>query len=166
MLAKSPRVTLYTGGSDGFVASTAAPIASEWNEPVLGRDFHPQSTSAFHGARNHQLRIYSWQSLPLLMSVDSSLGEAAEKTRRISENATTRLVRAPSRMLYAGLEAPLFHGAPHLKTFHVAEHGRKPVHSDRNQFPRPAAIRTRRIQARRMRDRFRHDNDGMVFTWL
>jgi hypothetical protein len=51
MLAKSPKVTLYTGGSDGFVASTAAPIASEWNEPVLGRDFHPQWTSAFHGAR-------------------------------------------------------------------------------------------------------------------
>jgi hypothetical protein len=42
MLAKSPTVTLYTGGSDGFVASTAAPIASEWNKPVLGRDFHPQ----------------------------------------------------------------------------------------------------------------------------
>jgi hypothetical protein len=42
-------VTLYTGGSDGFVASTAAPIATEWNEPVLGRDSHPQWTSAFHG---------------------------------------------------------------------------------------------------------------------
>jgi|HubBroStandDraft_4_1064222.scaffolds.fasta_scaffold231277_2 hypothetical protein len=39
----------------------------EWNEPVLGRDFHPQWTSTFHGARNHQLRIYSWQSLPLWM---------------------------------------------------------------------------------------------------
>ena len=26
-------VTLYTGGSDGFVSSTAAPIASEWSEP-------------------------------------------------------------------------------------------------------------------------------------
>ena len=51
MLARSPKVTLYTGGSDGFVAFTAAPIATEWNEPVLGRDFHPQWTSAFHGAR-------------------------------------------------------------------------------------------------------------------
>ena len=45
-------VTLYTGGSDGFVTSTAAPIATEWNEPVLGRDFHPQRTSAFHGAQH------------------------------------------------------------------------------------------------------------------
>src|SRR5206468_11405478 len=26
-------VTLYTGGSDGFVAFTAAPIASGWSEP-------------------------------------------------------------------------------------------------------------------------------------
>ena len=26
-------VTLYTGGSDGFVSSTAAPIASGWSEP-------------------------------------------------------------------------------------------------------------------------------------
>jgi len=44
------KVALYTGGSDGFVTSTAAPVATEWNEPVLGRDFHPRSTSAFHGA--------------------------------------------------------------------------------------------------------------------
>jgi len=57
MLARSPRVTLYTGGSDGFVASTAAPIATEWNEPVLGRDFHPQWTSAFHGARRSSVRF-------------------------------------------------------------------------------------------------------------
>ena len=33
MLAKSPNATLYTGGSDGFVSSTAAPIASGWSEP-------------------------------------------------------------------------------------------------------------------------------------
>jgi len=32
-------VTLYTGGSDGFVSSTAAPIASGWSEPSSrGRD--------------------------------------------------------------------------------------------------------------------------------
>ena len=49
-------VTLYTGGSDGFVTSTAAPIATEWNEPVLGRDFHPQRTSAFHGAQHSSTR--------------------------------------------------------------------------------------------------------------
>jgi hypothetical protein len=33
--------TLYTGGCDGFVTSTAAPIASEWNEPAPGQDFKP-----------------------------------------------------------------------------------------------------------------------------
>ena len=33
--ARSPSrlATLYTGGSDGFVSSTAAPIASGWSEP-------------------------------------------------------------------------------------------------------------------------------------
>ena len=47
MLAKSPNATLYTGGSDGFVSSAAAPVTSGWSEPVPGRDFHPQWTSAF-----------------------------------------------------------------------------------------------------------------------
>ncbi len=56
--------TLYTGGSDGFVASTAAPIATGWNEPVPGRDFHPQWTSAFHGARGVEKRR-SGSSLPV-----------------------------------------------------------------------------------------------------
>ena len=44
------QATLYTGGSNGFVTSAAAPIATEWSEPVLGRDFHPQLISACHGA--------------------------------------------------------------------------------------------------------------------
>jgi hypothetical protein len=38
-LAKSPYATLYTGGSDGFVAFTAAPIATGWSDPVPGRAF-------------------------------------------------------------------------------------------------------------------------------
>src|ERR1039457_3710402 len=40
-LAKSPYATLYTGGSDGFVTSTAAPIATGWSDPVPGRVFLP-----------------------------------------------------------------------------------------------------------------------------
>lgn len=40
-LAESPYATLYTGGSGGFVASTAAPIATGWSDPVPGRVFHP-----------------------------------------------------------------------------------------------------------------------------
>ena len=42
--------TLYTRGSDDFVSSVAALIATGWSEPVPGRDFHPLRTSAFHGA--------------------------------------------------------------------------------------------------------------------
>ena len=32
---------LYTGGSDGFVTSTAAPIVTGWSDPVPGRVFPP-----------------------------------------------------------------------------------------------------------------------------
>src|ERR1700758_5349798 len=39
--------TLYPGGSGGFVASTAAPIATGWSDPVPGRVFLPLWTSAF-----------------------------------------------------------------------------------------------------------------------
>jgi hypothetical protein len=49
-LTKSPYATLYTGGSDGFVASTAAPIATGWSDPVPGRVYLPLWSSAFHGA--------------------------------------------------------------------------------------------------------------------
>lgn len=42
--------TLYTEGSGGFVASTAASIAAGWSDPVPGWDLHPLLTSAFHGA--------------------------------------------------------------------------------------------------------------------
>src|ERR1019366_5520179 len=40
-LTKSPYATLYTGGSGGFVTSTAAPIATGWSDPVPGRVFRP-----------------------------------------------------------------------------------------------------------------------------
>ena len=46
-LAKSPIATLYTEGFSSFVASTTAPIATGWSEPVPGRDLHPLLTSAF-----------------------------------------------------------------------------------------------------------------------
>jgi hypothetical protein len=39
--------TLYTRGSDDFVSSVAALIATGWSEPAPGRDFHPLRTSAF-----------------------------------------------------------------------------------------------------------------------
>ena len=41
--------------SDSFVASAAASIATGWSEPVPGRELHPLKSSAFHGARFHQL---------------------------------------------------------------------------------------------------------------
>jgi len=47
MLAKSPKATLYIRGFDGFVTSTAAPIASGWSDQLPG------------GIRTH------WESPPL-----------------------------------------------------------------------------------------------------
>jgi hypothetical protein len=42
--------TLYTEGSNDFVASAVASIATGWNEPVPGRVCLPLWVSAFHGA--------------------------------------------------------------------------------------------------------------------
>ena len=50
--ARSPsrHATLYIESSDSFVASTAAPIATGWSDPVPGGSSLPLWTSAFHGA--------------------------------------------------------------------------------------------------------------------
>jgi hypothetical protein len=32
---------MFLEGFDGFVASTAAPIATGWSDPVAGRELHP-----------------------------------------------------------------------------------------------------------------------------
>ena len=47
LLAESPKATLSIEGFDGFVTSTAAPIATGWSEPVAGWDLHPLKTNAF-----------------------------------------------------------------------------------------------------------------------
>jgi hypothetical protein len=36
MLAESPKATLRTEGFDGFVTSTAAPIATGWSDQLPG----------------------------------------------------------------------------------------------------------------------------------
>jgi hypothetical protein len=46
-MARPPMATLYTGGSDGFVSSTTAPIATGRSDPAAGWDLHPLETAAF-----------------------------------------------------------------------------------------------------------------------
>ena len=40
-LAASPKRHICLEGSDGFVTSTAAPIATGWSDPVAGWELHP-----------------------------------------------------------------------------------------------------------------------------
>jgi hypothetical protein len=51
-LAASPKRRICLEGSDGFVTSTAAPIATGWSDPVAGWELHPLKTNTFtvHGA--------------------------------------------------------------------------------------------------------------------
>ena len=41
LLAAWPEPRVYLEGSDGFVTSTAAPIATGWSDPVAGWELHP-----------------------------------------------------------------------------------------------------------------------------
>jgi hypothetical protein len=45
--SRDRRAVLCIEGFDGFVASTAAPIATGWSEPVAGRELHPLKIRAF-----------------------------------------------------------------------------------------------------------------------
>jgi hypothetical protein len=45
--------TLYTRGFSSFVASTTAPMATGWSEPVPGRDCPRCGPAPFHGAREN-----------------------------------------------------------------------------------------------------------------
>ncbi len=47
LLAASPRATHCLEGSDGFVTSTAAPIATGWSDPVARWELHPLKTNTF-----------------------------------------------------------------------------------------------------------------------
>ena len=44
-LAESPKRPVCLEGSDGFVTSTAAPIATGWSDPVAGWELHPLKTN-------------------------------------------------------------------------------------------------------------------------
>ena len=83
--------TLYTRGFSSFVASTTAPIATGWSEPVPGRDFPRCGPAPFHGAR----RVEVWRGcldaaypLPTLSSVGASLAPSCSVSTPRSSNRT------------------------------------------------------------------------------
>ncbi len=47
LLAASPKRRICLEGSDGFVTSTAAPIATGGSDPVAGWELHPRKTNTF-----------------------------------------------------------------------------------------------------------------------
>ena len=53
--------TLCIEGFGGFVASTAAPIATGWSDQVAGRDLHPLKIRPFHGARENTHYSILWR---------------------------------------------------------------------------------------------------------
>ena len=58
-------MTLYTGGSDGFVSSTAAPIASGWSEPSSRAGLSPAVDQRLFTAHVHwRFSINLEESLP------------------------------------------------------------------------------------------------------
>src|SRR6516164_703058 len=63
--AYSPRrqATCFLEGFDGFVTSTAAPIATGWSDPVAGWESHPLKNQTFHGARTCTA-LLGWSSTP------------------------------------------------------------------------------------------------------
>ena len=75
-LAVSPERYIFLEGFDGFVTSTAAPIATGWSDPVAGWELHPLRKNTWHGAR----RVEVWRGglglayqLPALSSAGASL---------------------------------------------------------------------------------------------
>jgi len=53
LLAESPYAILSIEGSDGFVTSTAAPIASGWSDQLPGGTFTRWITNTLRGALNN-----------------------------------------------------------------------------------------------------------------
>ena len=95
--SRSRLATLYTEGSDSFVTSAAASIATGWSEPVPGRELHPLKSSAFHGALFHNGDRYA--------------GEPSCRELRYchSESEAALHIMTPSRMVK--LRCPICHAS-------------------------------------------------------
>src|SRR5215469_4700154 len=106
MLAKSPNATLYTGGSDGFVSSTAAPIASGWSEPSSRAGLSPAVDQRLFTAHvqwgftpsDKEASSYNWwrmtkfsDSKSQALQLNSNLLEPKESSMKVRD--TTEFLR-------------------------------------------------------------------------
>jgi hypothetical protein len=55
LLAASPRRHMCLEGSDGFVTSTAAPIATGWSDPVARWELHPLKTNTLRSTAHNKV---------------------------------------------------------------------------------------------------------------
>jgi hypothetical protein len=67
MLAESPKATLYTGGSDGFVSSTTAPIATGRSNQLPGGIRTHWKSPPLHGADSDEAG-HPFRSKPATLS--------------------------------------------------------------------------------------------------
>ena len=85
-LAESPKRPVCLEGSDGFVTSTAAPIATGWSDPVAGWDSHPLKTNTSHGSRRTSMVS------PELQAPDACTTDLYNRTdKEMSRNIVERI---------------------------------------------------------------------------
>jgi len=102
--------TLYTGGSDGFVTSTAAPIATGWCEQFPGETFTRCGPTPFHGALNN-LRLLEFLCGP------SQLTPFGDKTRATARSLSksksgSKTALIPGSPLHTSLCCSCFYATP------------------------------------------------------
>ncbi len=83
-LAASPKRHICLEGSDGFVSSTAAPIATGWSDPVAGWELHPLKSQHLFTAHNRS-DPGGKQTLPLLRPQEQANSPDIDMIGRVHE---------------------------------------------------------------------------------
>src|SRR5207237_7360398 len=84
--------TLYTRGFSSFVASTTAPIATGWSEPVPGRDSSRCGPAPFHGARE------SRANRGQCCAVFAAIAVLPQRTKSVQQARTAKLLAGSHRL--------------------------------------------------------------------
>ena len=117
-LAESPKSDPFVSkASDGFVSSTAAPIATGWSDPDAGWELHPLKINTLHGSRRTQ--CMSFQPLRSRPAPDNR-PEVLPFPRGYPEGSLHWLKITPQSMYWAVRFAAEVFG---VKSFYMTESG-------------------------------------------